>query len=314
MISATLWAILGLALLTLAADQLVLGAGRVASRLRVAPIVVGVVVIGLGTSTPEFLVSGIAAARGNGGLATGNLVGSNIINLTLILGTAALIRPVTVTATVLRREAPLTLTAMAIFTVVAAAGVTRVEGALLAVATAAALTLLVMLARRQPAEPLAAETNEYLHQDPPRHRLGVELARTVLALAGVLAGAQLLVTGASTIAVRLGAPQVVIGFTLVALGTSLPELVTSVQAQRRGETDLLIGNLLGSNLFNSLAGGAVIGLAAPQPLSPVSPLLLAAMLGVGLIAWMLLFRGRRISRAEGAVLIVLYGLTLPLLA
>ena len=105
----------------------------------------------------------------------------------------------------------------------------------------------------------------------------------------------------------------VIGFTLVALDTSLPELVTAVQAQRRGEADLLVGNLLGSNLFNSLAGGAVIGLAAPAPLSPVGPALLAAMPGVGVIAWLLLVRGRQLSRVEGAVLIILYGLVLSLL-
>ncbi len=128
MISAALWATLGLVLLTLAADQLVLGAGRVASRLRVAPVIVGVVVIGLGTSTPEFLVSGVAAARGNSGLATGNLVGSNIINLTLILGTAALIRPVLVTARVLRREAPVTLAAMGLLAIAAASRDHQVAG------------------------------------------------------------------------------------------------------------------------------------------------------------------------------------------
>jgi cation:H+ antiporter len=305
---------LGLAVLTLAADQLVLGAGRVASRLRVAPVVVGVVVIGLGTSAPEFLVSGVAAARGNSGLATGNLVGSNIINLTLILGTAALIRPVVVTARVLRHEAPLTLVAMGLLAAATATGITRVDGVLLAVATGAALTGLVVLARSQPVDPIGAEATGHLHEDRPRQLLAVEVVRTVLALAGVLIGAQLLVSGATSVAIRLGAPQIVIGFTLVALGTSLPELVTAVQAQRRGEADLLIGNLLGSNLFNSLAGGAVIGLAAPEPLSPVDPVLLAAMLGVGVVAWLLLFRGRQLTRVEGVVLIVLYGLVLPLLA
>jgi cation:H+ antiporter len=111
----------------------------------------------------------------------------------------------------------------------------------------------------------------------------------------------------------LGVSQVIIGFTLVAIGTSLPELVTAIQAQRRRETDLLVGNLLGSNLFNSLTGGAIVGLATGRHAVTVAWPLLAAMLFIGLLAWALLFRGRRLTRTEGIILLAAYALTLPLL-
>ncbi len=141
-----------------------------------------------------------------------------------------------------------------------------------------------------------------------------EPVRTVLGLAGVLAGAQLLVANAPTIAAQLGVPQIIIGFTLVALGTSLPELVTTIQAQRRGETDLVVGNLFGSNLFNSLAGGAFIGFAAGVDHPGTAALtLLSAMVFTAVLAWALLRRGLRLTRIDGVVLLGVYALTLPLL-
>jgi cation:H+ antiporter len=140
-------AVAGLLLLTVAADQLVLGSSRLATRLRISPVVVGVVVIGLGTSTPEFLVSGVAAARGDTGIALGNLVGSNILNLTLILGVAALIAPVIVHSTVVRREAPLAAGAVALFALASWVGLGAALGAALLVPMAAALVLLVRWSR-----------------------------------------------------------------------------------------------------------------------------------------------------------------------
>lgn len=302
----------GLALLAVAADQLVLGAGRVAARLRIAPIIVGVVVIGLGTSAPEFLVSGLAAGQGNIGLAIGNLTGSNILNLTLILGITAVIRPIPVAGSVVRREAPLAVGAMAVLAVFAWVGLGPAAGVLLAAATVAALVLLVRLARGGPDRALAADVSEFLGE-PPRHPAAGEAARTIVGLAGVLAGAQLLVANATRIATELGVSQVVIGFTLVAAGTSLPELVTGIQAQRRGESDLLVGNLLGSNLFNSLAGGAVVGLATGRHNASARWPLLAAMVLVGLLAWALLARRRTLTRLEGLLLLGTYASTLPLL-
>jgi cation:H+ antiporter len=306
-------ALAGLVLLTVAADQLVLGAGRLAAMLRIAPVVVGVVVIGLGTSAPEFLVSGIASARGNSGIAIGNLVGSNIINLTLILGVAAMVAPIVVRSSVPAREAPAAIAATAVFGGLALLGLTLVAGIVLAVLGAAAMVLLIRLSRARPGDPLPGEVVEFL-EPPPRRRWLLETIRAVLGLAGTLIGAHLVVANATTLAQRWGVSDAVIGFTLVALGTSLPELVTAIQAQRRRESDLLVGNLLGSNLFNSLIGGGIVGLFAASADPSIAYPPIAAMIGVSLLAWLLLFRGQRVNRVEAAILIIAYLGTLPLLS
>ncbi|MDI1463483.1 calcium/sodium antiporter [Catellatospora sp. KI3] len=321
MIIEALLSVAGLVLLTFAADHLVLGSSRLAARMRISPVVVGVVVIGLGTSAPEFLVSALAAARGDTGIAVGNIVGSNILNLTLILGVAALITPFAVASTVIRREVPLAVGSVLVFAVAAYTGLSPLTALLLTACAAGALFVLVRWARSGGNQELTAEVAEFEAEGgaavvaaAKRPAGWIEPVRTVLGLAGVLAGAQLLVANASTIAEQLGVPQIIVGFTLVALGTSLPELVTTIQAQRRGETDLVVGNLFGSNLFNSLAGGAFIGFAAgtDRPGTTTLPLL-SAMLFTALLAWALLRRGLRLTRVDGLVLLGAYCLTLPLL-
>jgi cation:H+ antiporter len=311
----------GLALLAVAADHLVLGASRLATRFRVSPVVVGVVVIGLGTSAPEFLVSGVAAARGDMGIALGNILGSNILNVTLILGVAALIGTVGVSSSVIRREVRLSVLAVAIFAVVAWIGLSVAIGIALALATVIAVMLLLRWARQGRNAQLAEDATGYTETPavvdlpvPPTRVPGwFEPVRSVLGLAGVLVGAQLLVDNASTIAVRTGVSQAVIGLTLVAFGTSVPELVTTIAAQRRGESDLVVGNLFGSNLFNSLAGGAVIALAARRDaVTSTNLTVLVAMVLTAVVAWALLRRGLNLTRVEGAVLLLLYVGILPL--
>ncbi|HWD80485.1 MAG TPA: sodium:calcium antiporter, partial [Kribbella sp.] len=224
-----LLALVGLALLTVAADHLVIGSSRLAERIRVSPVVVGVVVIGLGTSAPEFLVSGVAAARGDTGLAVGNIAGSNILNLTLVLGIAALAGPVAVSSAVIRREVPLAVGAVVLFAVLAWVGLTPITGAVLAFAGVSALLVLIRWARQgRSNDVIAQDAVEFtqaaaqLDVPVPRSRLPgwFEPIRAALGLAGVLAGAQLMVSNASAIAEHFGVPQVIIGFTLVALGTS----------------------------------------------------------------------------------------------
>jgi cation:H+ antiporter len=318
---ATVLAVVGLGLLTFSADHLVIGASRIAARLHVGPVIVGVVVIGLGTSAPEFLVSGVAAARGDTGIAVGNIVGSNILNLTMILGVAALITTVGVSSSVIRREVRLAVVAVAAFTLAAWLGLTVWSAVVLAMAAALSLALLVRWARHGRNADVAKEATEFAEhaavvdvQVPPTRVPGwFEPIRTAVGLAGVLVGAHLLVTNASAIAERLGMSQVIIGVTLVALGTSVPELVTTIAAQRRGESDLVIGNLFGSNLFNSLAGGATIGFASgtSAPPRPAAALLVAMAL-TAVVAWALLRRGLRLTRWEGAALLVIYVAIMPI--
>jgi cation:H+ antiporter len=313
----------GLVVLTFAADHLVLGSSRLAQRIRISPVVVGVVVIGLGTSAPEFLVSGVAAARGDTGLAVGNVAGSNILNLSLILGIAALAGPVMVTSQVIRREVPLAVGAVVLFSFLAWAGLNPITGAVLAAAGVGALFLLLRWAGQgRGNDDVADDAVEFTHSTatvdvpitPSKLPSWFEPVRAILGLAGVLAGAQLLVANASAIATDLGVPQVIIGFTLVALGTSLPELVTTIQAQRRGESDLVVGNLFGSNLFNSLVGGAVIGFASGSatPGRAAVALSITMILTSGL-AWVLLRRGLVLTRVEAIALLAAYALTMPLL-
>jgi cation:H+ antiporter len=307
---------LGLVVLLVAADQLVLGSARVAAWLRVPPTVVGIVVIGFGTSAPELVVSGLAAVGGKPGLAIGNIVGSNVANLTLVLGSAGLFGTVTATSSVLRREAPLSVAAVVLFAVLVRDGLGRGDGLVLGASLITCLGMLVWGALRRPRDALGGDVAEFVDGDP-RHRWGVELARTLVGLAGTLGGAQVLVWGAAGIAARAGLSQALVGATVVAVGTSAPELVTAIQAARRGEVDLLVGNVLGSNLFNSLAVGAVVALAGSDAAAAsetgLAGVALLVMVTVGLSAWWFLFRDRRLLRWEAALLLAAWPLALVLL-
>lgn len=304
--------VLGLILLTYASDQFVVGAARVAAALRISTIVIGAVVIGFGTSAPEIVVSGLAAGRGQVDLAVGNIIGSNIANLTLVLGVAALVAPISVRSSTLKREAPLSLAAVVSFAILIQGGLGVVDGIILTVVLIGALAIILVSARRgDPA--LAGEVAEYLTEArPPLRR---ELTRTVLALIAVMIAAQVLVVSATEIAQTLGLAEGFVGVTIVAIGTSLPELATAVQAARRQETDLIIGNLLGSNLFNAGAVGSIVAFTGPSVALDPSLAGLAALLMVGIafIAMIFMISGTRVARSEGVVLLIGYLVAVPLL-
>jgi cation:H+ antiporter len=312
-----LWAIAGLVgglvVLSYAADQFVVGAARLSIALRLSAVVVGAVVIGFGTSAPELLVSGLAAARGAGDLAIGNVVGSNVANITLVLGVAALITPVGASASVLRREAPLSVGAVIVFAVLVRDGLSVLDGLVLVAILAGALMLLLATARRAPSE-LRAQVSEYLATERPAIR--PEIVRTLIGLAGTVLGATLLVDAATTIAAEIGLDDGFVGLTIVAVGTSLPELATAIQAARRHETDLIVGNLLGSNLFNATAVGAIVGFAGPSTLANPGVLLpaVALMVGVVLLSLTFMISGTRVVRTEGALLLLGYAAVIPFLA
>jgi cation:H+ antiporter len=306
--------VVGVALLAYAADQFVLGAARVALIRRLSPIVVGVVIVGFGTSAPELLVSGIAAASGQPEIAVGNVVGSNIANLSLLLGVGAILIPLSVASSTVRREAPIAVAAMVAYALAVQGGISLPEGVALLVALGLAIWKVATSGAGIAADPLGAETEELA--DASMHSLRTEAVRTLLGLVGTIAGAQLLLWGAVDIADRAGLGEGFVGATLVAAGTSLPELVTVVQSARRKETDLIVGNLLGSNMFNALGVGGVTGLIGAGSIDDpgLTEFGVVAATGVAVLAWVMMRTGRSISRLEGVVLVVLYACLVPFLS
>lgn len=295
----------GLALLTYAADRFVLGAARLSSALRVAPVLIGAIVIGFGTSAPELLVSTLASLQGSPDIALGNIVGSNTVNLLLVLGTAAVLRPMSVQATTIRREVPLMLATSGLLALLTFDLQVRLyDGIALVVAAVVSIGMIVRtgLRDREAAAALEAEVAEYEGGAQPA--VGPAVLLTVLGLAGTLVGAQLLLRGATGLARELGISEAVIGLTIVAVGTSLPELVTAVAAARRDEPDLVIGNVLGSNIFNAVVVGGVSLSLASADVDAAFRTSLVVMLVTSLVATVFLRSGHRVARWEGALLLI----------
>jgi cation:H+ antiporter len=300
----------GLVLLVRSADVFVDAAAALSIEWRIPPVVVGAVVIGLGTSAPEVLISTLAAVEGDAALGVGNVIGSNIANLSLVLGVAALLAPVAVASSTLRREAPVSVLAVAAFGAAVAIGLPRWSG----VALLGAMVAVVVAATRARAmagdEELVEEVLEEVAEQPadPRSRARRPL-RALVGLIGTALGAQVVVTGAVGIADETGLSGGFVGLTLVAVGTSLPELVTAVQAARRGQDELILGNVLGSNIFNSLLAGGLVVLIEPGPLDDRSLATrgVAVMVAVSVLAWALMERRRRIGRLAACTLLAGYG-------
>lgn len=298
--------IVGIAVLSKAADQFVEGAARLAVMLKISPIVVGAVIVGFGTSAPEMVVSGIAATGGEDDVGVGNIIGSNLANLSLILGAAALVVPLAIDRRVLQKELPLATISALVFAglLVAGNGISQLDAIIFMVLLAGSLTYLLMGDGTD--ESMASEVEEIAGDGD--HSLGGESVRTLIGLAGTVGGAWLLVWGATTLADELGINGGFVGVTLVAIGTSLPELVTAIAAARQNQTDLIVGNLLGSNLFNSFAVGAVLGFLGDGTVTDPSltGLDLWFMLGIcGLAALAMLTRSA-ISRVEGGVVLAMF--------
>lgn len=300
----------GLVLLLWSAERFVVSASELVSRLGMPPLLIGMIVVGFGTSAPELTVSVLASAGGNPGIALGNAFGSNITNIALILGLTAVISPIAVQSSVIRRELPalLGVTALAAWLLLDGE-VTRLDAAVLLAVFAALLGWSLRQARQQPADELGTDMAQELDQRPdasPRR----SLAWLVVGLVVLIASSRLLVWGAVEVAQALGVSDLVIGLTIVAIGTSLPELASSLIAARRGEHDLAVGNIVGSNLFNTLMVIGAAGLTHPLPVNdnlltrdlPVlgGLTLLLLVMGIGI-------RGPgRINRIEGAVLLAIF--------
>jgi cation:H+ antiporter len=248
----------GFLLLVWAADRLVAGASSTARNLGVSPLIIGLTIVGFGTSAPELVVSAVASYRDNPGLALGNAVGSNITNLGLVLGVTAMIYPLRLESAALKREYPLLLLIMLVcLFMLLDLLITRTEGWVLLIGLALLVHWLVRLGlQRPPSDPLAEEFEAEIPADVPMRNAVFWM---VVGLVVLPISSQFLVIGAVDIAGRLGVTDIVVGLTIVAFGTSMPEMATAVTSALRREHDLAIGNIIGSNLFNMLG---VLGIAA----------------------------------------------------
>ena len=299
----------GFAALTWGADRFVLGAAATARNLGVPTLVIGLTVVGFGTSAPEILVSATAAWQGNTSLAIGNAIGSNITNIALVLGATALIAPLRVHSNVLRREFPV-LMAVTLFALglLIDGRLDRHDGFLLLAGLVVMLYWMVSLglrARRN--DPIRSE---YAAEIPDAMPLGTALLWLLLGLVVLLASARLLVWGAVEIAVAWGISDLVIGLTIVAIGTSLPELAASIVSAFRNEHDIAIGNIIGSNMYNLLAVLGLPGLIHPAGFPPEAltrdfPVMIVLTLGLFAAAYG--FRGEgQINRYEGGALLAAF--------
>lgn len=317
MIASVLLLALGVAVLYLGAEWLIRGAVQVGTRLGVTPIIVGLTVVSIGTSAPELVVSVLAALRGTADLALGNILGSNLANVGLVLGLAALIRPLTVAPSVVRRDLPwmvgVTLVA---FLLLWNLQVGRIEGLVFALVL---LLYLGVLFREWsggregatmglPSGGGASPAGSPAHEEE-RGRRGVwwQALRIAAGVVGLVIGGQLIVVGGTDLATGLGVSELVIGLSVVAVGTSLPELATTVVAAARKETDLAVGNIVGSNIFNLtfvLGGTALI-----QPMAVAERILTVeypAVLLMSLLLVPLALHRRELGRMKGALLLIAY--------
>ena len=299
----------GLALLIWSADRFVEGAAATARHAGMPSLLIGMVIIGFGTSAPEMVVSAISASQGNPGLALGNAYGSNISNIALILGLTAILTPIKIKSGVLRKELPVLL-AVTVLTagLLADLYLSRYDAAILLLVFALVMGWWIWLGLRERHDSLEADLDVKLEIDPMP--LKKALLWLFVGMILLVVSSRLLVWGAVEIARMFGVSDLIIGLTIVALGTSLPELASAVAATRKGEHDLALGNVIGSNLFNTLA---VVGIAGTiQPLSVGPEVLYRDCLLMGLLTLAIFVAAfgvgvqKRISRLQGVMFVTVY--------
>lgn len=298
----------GFVLLIWSADRFVVGAAALATNLGVSTLVVGLTIVGFGTSAPEILVAGMAAIDGKPGLAIGNAIGSNITNIGLILGVTALVMPLTVASKTLMREYPVVVSiSLLSLLLVLDQSLDRIDGIILVTLLAVVLYMMYRIARKGVDETLAHEIEAEM---PPALTTGRAVFWLIVGLLVLLVASRLLVWGAVGIARELGVSDLVIGLTIVAIGTSLPELAASIASALKDEADLAIGNVLGSNMYNLLAVLSVPGLVAPGAISGEVlirdlPVMLALTLAIAGVAYSR--KGtHEITRSDGFLLLVAF--------
>lgn len=304
--------ILGLVLLVMGADTLVRGASRLALRMGITPLVIGLTVVAFGTSAPEMAVSVQSALSGQAGadIALGNVVGSNIFNVLFILGLSAIITPLLVSQQLIRMDVPIMIGVSLVMYWLALDGViSRLNGLLLFAGIVGYTIFAIMQGRRESAAVQAEYQQEFGARADTGNSLLLDSFRIVVGLVLLVLGARWLVDGAMTMARWFGVSELVIGLTIVAAGTSLPEVATSVIASIKGERDIAVGNIIGSNIFNILAVLGLAALVAPAGINVAPSALqfdMLVMLAVAIACLPVFFTGYRIARWEGCLFLGYY--------
>ena len=297
----------GLVALYFGAEWLVAGASSLAIRFGIAPLIVGLTVVAFGTSAPELLVSLLAVKDGADGVSVGNIIGSNVANIALILGCSSLVAPISINKSALMREYPIML-ASGVLLVVLAHDMTlsRLDGVILSGCMVAFLVYSFIRGRKLSELGVEVEVGDEI-ADPSESNTLKDMGFLVVGIVGLALGAWLLVESAVSMAKSFNVPDLVIGITIVAIGTSLPELATSVVAAYRGESDISVGNVIGSNIFNVFLVLGVVAMVMPITVSPLAVKVdLWVMLGVCIVIWPLMRFGLKISRVDGVFLLIGY--------
>lgn len=301
MIVNILMIVAGVVLVLWGADRLTDGAVALAERMEIPQIVIGLTIVALGTSAPEFCVSLVSALKGTADLAVGNVVGSNIFNAMLIVGVAAMVAPMTILPSTVRKDVPVALLASVALTVMVLmdGDLSRVDAALLFVGFLAFMWVTLRGAK-------GSHAIEQEQAAPRGYSVLKSVGLLVLGLACLVVGSNIFVDGATSVAQTLGVSEAVIGLTIVAGGTSLPELATSVVAARKGNSGIAIGNVLGSNVLNILLILGAAGLICPMQVQGITLVDFAMMTGSVLLLWLFSYTKLTVARWEGAVLTVLF--------
>ena len=294
--------IIGMALVLWGADRLTDGAVAIAQRMNVPEIVIGLTIVAMGTSMPEFCVSFAGALKGTADLAVGNVVGSNIFNAMLIVGVAAMVAPMSILKSTVKKDIPFAVFAsLILFQLCLNNRITRIEAFALLIMFAVFMIYTVMGAKN--GMPTASEEEAKKNKSKG---LSKDVFYVVAGLAALIVGSNIFVDNATEIARLLGVSEAVIGLTIVAAGTSLPELATSIVAARKEQSAIAIGNVIGSNVFNILFIIGLTGVITPMQIVGLTNIDFAVMLGSMLLLWLMSFTKYTLSRWEGAVLAVLY--------
>lgn len=305
MILNVLFILVGIVLVLWGADRLTDGAVAVAEKMKMPQIVIGLTIVAMGTSMPEFCVSLVSALKGTTDLAVGNIVGSNIFNTLLIVGVSAWVAPMTILKSTIRKDIPFALFSSVILLIMCLDGnISRLDAGILFVLFLVFMYVTLKGAKTKD-DDTTAKTDSIEDNKKPM-AAWLSIVWIIVGLACLIGGSNLFVEGATKVAEHIGVSEAVIGLTIVAGGTSLPELATSVVSARKGNSGIAIGNVLGSNVFNILAILGVTGVITPMHLQGITMLDLSMMVVSTLLVWLFSFTKYKIARWEGIVLTIVF--------